>query len=73
MTLVQQETPIASLGRVMGFVRFGLMSAGVVPLLAAPFLADVLGVQRVLFGASCIIAAVGAAFCMWWCLRSKKE
>ncbi len=73
MTLVQQETPIASLGRVMGFVRFGLMSAGVVPLLAAPFLADVLGVQRVLFGASCIIAAVGAAFCIWWCLRSKKE
>ncbi len=66
MTLVQQETPIASLGRVMGFVRFGLMSAGVLPLLAAPFLADAFGVQPVLFGASCVIAVVGAAFCLWW-------
>ncbi len=72
MTLVQQEAPIASLGRVMGFVRFGLMSAGVLPLLAAPFLADAFGVQPVLFGASCIIAAVGAAFCLWWHLRRKR-
>lgn len=62
MILVQEKAPMAYLGRVVGFVRFGLMSAGVLPLLVAPFLADVLGVQPVLFGASCIIAAVGAVF-----------
>lgn len=45
-----------------GFVRFGLMSAGVLPLLAAPFLAEALGVQAVLFGASTIIALVGTLF-----------
>ena len=50
----------------MEFVRFGVMSAGVLPLLAAPFLADAFGVQPVLFGASCVIAVVGAAFCLWW-------
>lgn len=38
------------------------MSAGVLPLLAAPFLAEALGVQAVLFGASTIIALVGTLF-----------
>lgn len=59
MLLVQERSSIAQVGRVMGFVRFGHMSAGVLPLLAAPFLAERLGVQPVLFGASCVIALVG--------------
>ena len=62
MILVQERAPIAYLGRIMGFVRFGLMSAGVLPLLAAPALAEAFGVQAVLFAASCIIALVGAVF-----------
>lgn len=62
MILVQEKAPIAYLGRIMGFVRFGLMSAGVLPLLAAPALAEAFGVQAVLFAASCIIALVGAMF-----------
>ncbi len=62
MILVQEKAPIAYLGRIMGFVRFGLMSAGVLPLLAAPVLAEVFGVQAVLFTASCGIALVGAVF-----------
>lgn len=53
------------LGRVMGFVRLGLNSAGVVPLAIAPFLAQVFGVQEVLFGASCIIALVGGVSYAW--------
>ena len=61
-TLVQEAAPISHMGRIMGFQRFGLMLAGVVPLLAAPFLADMVGPQAVLFGASCIIASVGAFF-----------
>lgn len=62
MILVQEKAPIAYLGRIMGFVRFGLMSAGVLPLLAAPVLAEAFGVQAVLFTASCGIALVGAVF-----------
>lgn len=62
MILVQEKAPIAYLGRIMGFVRFDLMSAGVLPLLAAPALAEAFGVQVVLFAASCIIALVGAVF-----------
>ncbi len=61
-TLVQEATPLSHMGRVMGFQRFGMMMAGVVPLLAAPFLAQVVGPQAVLFGAACIVAAVGALF-----------
>lgn len=59
MTLVQRDTPLDKLGRVMGFVRFGQMAAGALPLLIAPFLAEVLGVQAVLLGASCVVALVG--------------
>ena len=62
MILIQERAGIKYLGRITGFVRFGLMSAGVLPLLAAPFLAEALGVQAVLFGASTIIALVGTLF-----------
>ncbi len=63
MTLVQRDTPLDKLGRVMGFVRFGHMFAGVFPLLVAPFLAGAMGAQGVLLGASCIVAFVGL-FCV---------
>ncbi len=62
MTLVQRDTPLDKLGRVMGFVRFGHMFAGVFPLLIAPFLAEVVGAQGVLLGASCVVAFVGFLF-----------
>ena len=61
-TLVQEAAPISHLGRIMGFQRFGLMSAGVIPLLVAPFLAQVIGPQGVLLGAAAIIACVGGWF-----------
>ena len=38
----------------------GLNSAGVLPLLVAPFLANALGVQPVLFGASTLTAVISA-------------
>ena len=68
-TLVQEAAPISHMGRIMGFQRFGLMMAGVIPLLVAPFLAQVVGPQAVLFGAACVIACVGAVFV----LREKRE
>lgn len=73
MILVQEKAPIAYLGRIMGFVRFGLMSAGVLPLLAAPALAEAFGVQAVLFAASCIIALVGAVFFFGQVKRSRSR
>ena len=63
-TLVQESAPMSHLGRIMGFQRFGMMMAGVVPLVVAPFLAQVVGAQAVLLGAACIIAGVGAVFVM---------
>ena len=39
-------------------------SAGTIPLLFAPALADAFGVQAVLFGASVMAAAVGGFFMM---------
>ena len=61
-TLIQESAPMSHLGRIMGFQRFGLMMAGVVPLLVAPFLAELVGPQAVLFGAATLIASVGAVF-----------
>lgn len=66
MSLVQERAPLEHLGTVMGFVRFGLMSAGVLPVLAAPALADAFGVQSVLFGASALIAAIALLSLIWW-------
>jgi hypothetical protein len=40
-------------------------SAGTLPLLVAPFVAGVFGVQATLFGASAIAAAIGAAALAW--------
>ena len=56
-TLVQTHAPLESLGRVNAVMGAGYTSAGVVPLLLAPGLAEAFGVQGVLAGASCIVAA----------------
>ena len=57
-TLVQRECDLAHVGRVTAVTRVILQSAGIVPLLFAPALASAFGVQPVLFGAACVVAAV---------------
>lgn len=57
-TLVQINAPLSLLGRVNSVMNAGFNGAGVLPLLAAPVLADLFGVQAVLVGASCVVLAV---------------
>ena len=57
--LVQESCDLAYLGRVTSVMRIGLNGAGVVPLLFAPYLASVFGVQTVLFAAATFAAAMG--------------
>lgn len=57
-TLVQIHAPLSLLGRVNSVMNAGFNGAGVLPLLAAPVLADLFGVQPVLVGASCVVLAV---------------
>ena len=61
-TLMQQRCEPGNVGRVASLMRVGMNSAGTIPLLFAPALADAFGVQAVLFGASVMAAAVGAFF-----------
>lgn len=61
-TLTQERCDPSHVGRVMATMRVGLNSAGVVPLLVAPFLGDAFGVQAVLFGASLATVAIALAF-----------
>ena len=64
-TLVQTHAPLASIGRVNAVMGFGNNVAGVAPLLCAPALAEVLGVQGTLVLASllvlCMPLAIGVA------------
>lgn len=60
--LVQEGTPVDMVGRVGSVMRIGFQAAGVIPLFFVPFLAELLGVQVVLFSASCICAAAGLGF-----------
>lgn len=62
-TLVQIHAPLKLLGRVNSVMNAGFNGAGVVPLLAAPVLAELFGVQGVLVGASCMVLLVPIA-CM---------
>lgn len=62
-TLVQIHAPLTLLGRVNSVMNAGFNGAGVVPLFAAPVLADLFGVQAVLVGASCLVLFVPIA-CM---------
>ncbi|MBM6756190.1 MFS transporter [Collinsella tanakaei] len=57
-TLVQINAPLSLLGRVNSVMNAGFNGAGVLPLFAAPVLADLFGVQAVLVGASCVVLAV---------------
>ena len=68
-TLMQQRCDPSNVGRVASLMRVGMNSAGTIPLLFAPGLADAFGVQAVLFGASVMAAAVGAFFM----LRFRRE
>ncbi len=54
-TLVQIHAPLTLLGRVNSVMNAGFNGAGVLPLFAAPVLADLFGVQAVLVGASCLV------------------
>ena len=63
-TLMQQRCEPSNVGRVASLMRVGMNSAGTIPLLFAPALADAFGVQAVLFGASVMAAAVGGFFMM---------
>lgn len=68
-TLTQERCDPSHVGRVMATMRVGLNSAGVVPLLVAPFLADAFGVQAVLFGASLATVAIALAF---WAISRRR-
>ena len=54
-TLVQTHAPLSAIGRVNAVMGFGNNVAGVVPLLCAPALAEVLGVQGTLVLASLLV------------------
>lgn len=60
VTLTQRNCELASLGSVSALMRVGISVSGTLPLLAAPFLAEALGVQAVLVSASALVAATGA-------------
>lgn len=61
-TLTQRYASFEQVGRVISVMRVGLNSAGVLPLLVAPFLADAFGVQAVLFSASAMVTVIAAGF-----------
>ncbi len=60
--LVQERCELGYVGRVSSVMRIGLNSAGVLPMLVAPFLADAFGVQAVLVAASASVAVIGVGF-----------
>lgn len=60
-TLVQMRAPKHLLGRVNSVMNAGFNGAGVIPLFAAPVLADMFGVQAVLLGASAFVLIVPIA------------
>ncbi|MGN0075594.1 MAG: MFS transporter [Parafannyhessea sp.] len=61
-TLTQRYASFEQVGRVISVMRVGMNSAGVLPLLVAPFLADAFGVQAVLFSASTLVALIAVGF-----------
>lgn len=61
-TIAQRDCEVAVVGRVTSFMRAGLNSAGVLPLLVAPFLAEQFGVQPVLFAAAVFVAATALVY-----------
>ncbi|MDD3486560.1 MAG: MFS transporter [Atopobiaceae bacterium] len=71
LTLVQRDTSLTHMGRVMATMRTGFQGAGILPLLVAPSLADAFGVQAVLLGASTFVACVAVGFGAWLWARGR--
>lgn len=61
-TLTQRYASFEQVGRVISVMRVGMNSAGTLPLLVAPFLANAFGVQAVLFSASAMVTVIAAGF-----------
>ncbi len=61
-TVLQHSCDISCVGRVTAVMNVGTNSAGTLPLLVAPLVADVLGVQGTLFAASVIVALLALVF-----------
>ncbi|MBM6953534.1 MFS transporter [Enorma phocaeensis] len=57
-TLMQKHAPLVVVGRVSSIMNFGFNVAGVLPLLAAPWLAEQLGVQGALIAASLVVTVM---------------
>lgn len=64
-TLVQVHAPLDILGRVNSVMSFGYNVAGVAPLLMAPALANALGVQGTLIGASLMVCGMPFAISLF--------
>lgn len=61
-TIVQRDCDPSAIGRVTSVMQVGANSAGTLPLLVAPFIADAVGVQPTLFGASAMVAVIALVF-----------
>lgn len=72
-TVLQRNCDIRYIGRATSVLSVGMNSAGTLPLLIAPSVADVFGVQAALFGASTIAAVIGALALAWTHVGNPKE
>lgn len=61
-TILQRSCDVSYVGRVTSVMNAGTNSAGTLPLLVAPLVANVLGVQGTLFVASAVVAVLAVAF-----------
>lgn len=61
-TILQRSCDISYVGRVTAVLNAGTNSAGTLPLLVAPLVANVLGVQGTLLAASAIVAGLALVF-----------
>lgn len=61
-TVLQRSCDISYVGRVTAVMNAGTNSAGTLPLLVAPLVANAIGVQGTLFAASAIVAALALVF-----------
>lgn len=61
-TILQRSCDVSYVGRVTSVMNAGTNSAGTLPLLVAPLVANVLGVQGTLFAASAVVAVLSVAF-----------
>lgn len=67
-TILQRSCDVSYVGRVTSVMNAGTNSAGTLPLLVAPLVANVLGVQGTLFAASAVVAAI-AVGALAYCTR----